>query len=174
MLIPLCIYISFSRYEELANNPKVEYIAGGDVSVIFSIYVIVVLAHLWTSSLFIWCRCYTKLNQSGTGELICSVVNIHISLKLYFMVWDITFYWLVQWMLQHPGATSYMGCIGKDKFGEEMKKNSKSAGVNVSFIFYPLFLLFHILSPLFVDNFMFPNFPSFRSYMLFYPLVLKN
>lgn len=38
----------------------------------------------------------------------------------------------IQWMLQIPGATSYMGCIGKDKFGEEMKKNSKLAGVNVS------------------------------------------
>ncbi|GKU91694.1 hypothetical protein SLEP1_g5527 [Rubroshorea leprosula] len=34
-------------------------------------------------------------------------------------------------MLQIPGATSYIGCIGKDKFGEEMKKNSKIAGVNV-------------------------------------------
>lgn len=38
-----------------------------------------------------------------------------------------------QWMLQIPGATSYIGAIGKDKFGEEMKKNSKLAGVNVSF-----------------------------------------
>lgn len=35
-------------------------------------------------------------------------------------------------MLQIPGATSYMGCIGKDKFGEEMKKSSKLSGVNVS------------------------------------------
>ena len=35
-------------------------------------------------------------------------------------------------MLQIPDATRYMGCIGKDKFGEEMKKNSKLAGVNVS------------------------------------------
>lgn len=34
-------------------------------------------------------------------------------------------------MLQIPGATSYIGSIGKDKFGEEMKKNSKLAGVNV-------------------------------------------
>lgn len=41
-------------------------------------------------------------------------------------------------MLQIPGATSYMGCIGKDKFGEEMKKNSKAAGVNVSLPFVPL------------------------------------
>ncbi|KAE9447942.1 hypothetical protein C3L33_20155, partial [Rhododendron williamsianum] len=40
---------------------------------------------------------------------------------------------VAQWMLQVPGATSYMGCIGKDKFGEEMKKNSKLAGVNVHF-----------------------------------------
>jgi sugar/nucleoside kinase (ribokinase family) len=35
-------------------------------------------------------------------------------------------------MLQTPGATSYMGCIGKDKFGEEMKKNAQAAGVTVS------------------------------------------
>ncbi|KAJ6901840.1 hypothetical protein NC651_019577 [Populus alba x Populus x berolinensis] len=40
---------------------------------------------------------------------------------------------VAQWMLQIPGATSYMGCIGKDKFGEEMKKNSKKAGVNVHY-----------------------------------------
>lgn len=35
-------------------------------------------------------------------------------------------------MLQIPGATSYMGSIGKDKFGEEMKKNAQDAGVNVN------------------------------------------
>ncbi|GJY03667.1 adenosine kinase 2, partial [Tanacetum coccineum] len=40
---------------------------------------------------------------------------------------------LTQWMLQIPGATSYMGCIGKDKYGEEMTKNSKSAGLNVHY-----------------------------------------
>lgn len=37
-------------------------------------------------------------------------------------------------MLPFPGATSYMGSIGKDKFGEEMKKNAKDAGVNVRFL----------------------------------------
>jgi len=36
-------------------------------------------------------------------------------------------------MLQTPGGSSYMGCIGKDKFGEEMKKNAQAAGVTVSF-----------------------------------------
>ncbi|KAH0470054.1 hypothetical protein IEQ34_001612 [Dendrobium chrysotoxum] len=40
---------------------------------------------------------------------------------------------VAQWMLQIPGATSYMGCIGKDKFGEEMKKNVKGAGVNAHY-----------------------------------------
>ncbi|CAN6484672.1 unnamed protein product [Victoria cruziana] len=40
---------------------------------------------------------------------------------------------VAQWMLQIPGTTSYMGCIGKDKFGEEMTKNSKLAGVNVHY-----------------------------------------
>ncbi|KAI3957360.1 hypothetical protein MKW98_003081 [Papaver atlanticum] len=29
---------------------------------------------------------------------------------------------VAQWMLQIPGATSYIWCIGKEKFGEEMKK----------------------------------------------------
>ncbi|KAI4318875.1 hypothetical protein MLD38_032533 [Melastoma candidum] len=41
---------------------------------------------------------------------------------------------VAQWMLQIPGATSYMGCIGKDKFGEEMKKSIKAAGVNVHYL----------------------------------------
>ncbi|CAI0442738.1 unnamed protein product [Linum tenue] len=40
---------------------------------------------------------------------------------------------VAQWMLQKPGSTSYIGCIGKDKFGEEMKKNAKEAGVNVHY-----------------------------------------
>lgn len=40
---------------------------------------------------------------------------------------------VAQWMLQIPGATSYMGSIGKDKFGEEMKANAKVAGVNVHY-----------------------------------------
>ncbi|KAK9049795.1 hypothetical protein SSX86_031236, partial [Deinandra increscens subsp. villosa] len=40
---------------------------------------------------------------------------------------------VAQWMLQIPGATSYIGSIGKDKYGEEMINNSKSAGVNVHY-----------------------------------------
>ncbi|CAI9096990.1 OLC1v1033269C1 [Oldenlandia corymbosa var. corymbosa] len=40
---------------------------------------------------------------------------------------------VAQWMLQSPGATSFMGSIGKDKFGEEMKKNSRQSGVNVHY-----------------------------------------
>lgn len=45
-------------------------------------------------------------------------------------------------MLQIPGATSYIGCIGKDKFGDEMKKNSKLSCVNVSFAFTSKLVLF--------------------------------
>ncbi|KAG2318372.1 hypothetical protein Bca52824_011585 [Brassica carinata] len=37
------------------------------------------------------------------------------------------------WMLQIPGATSYMGSIGKDKYGEAMKKDATAAGVNVHY-----------------------------------------
>ncbi|GFZ11390.1 adenosine kinase 1 [Actinidia rufa] len=76
---------------------------------------------------------------------------------------------VAQWMLQIPGATSYMGCIGKDKFGEEMKKHSKLAGVNVGSVFYPRLLYCHrrhhhhhqILPPFFYQfldfNFMNPQ-----------------
>ncbi|KAI3967340.1 hypothetical protein MKW92_023924 [Papaver armeniacum] len=57
--------------------------------------------------------------------------SIRVSqLSLPFMVLNIlSFPW---WMLQIPGATSYIECIGKDKFGEEIKKYSELAGVNIS------------------------------------------
>jgi adenosine kinase len=40
---------------------------------------------------------------------------------------------VAQWLLQIPGATSFIGCIGKDKFGEEMKKNAQAAGINAHY-----------------------------------------
>lgn len=40
---------------------------------------------------------------------------------------------IAQWMLQEPHACSFMGCIGKDEFGEEMTKNCTSAGVKVHY-----------------------------------------
>jgi hypothetical protein len=61
----------------------------------------------------------------------------------------------LQWMLQTPGATSYMGCIGKDKYGEEMKKNAQAAGVTVSsFILH--FFYHSKCSALFVNSLMWP------------------
>lgn len=39
---------------------------------------------------------------------------------------------IAQWMLQVPGATSYMGCIGQDEFAEKMTETAKKDGVNVS------------------------------------------
>ncbi|XP_076935890.1 adenosine kinase 2-like [Bidens hawaiensis] len=38
-----------------------------------------------------------------------------------------------QWLLQILGATSYIGCGGKDKYVEEMAKNSCKYGVNVHY-----------------------------------------
>lgn len=46
-------------------------------------------------------------------------------------------------MLQKPGATSYIGCIGKDKFAEEMKRDAKDAGVNVGYSCILLLLCFY-------------------------------
>ncbi|CAM6102050.1 unnamed protein product [Calypogeia fissa] len=37
---------------------------------------------------------------------------------------------VAQWMLQIPGATSYMGCIGKDDFGQVMLRSCAADGVS--------------------------------------------
>lgn len=38
---------------------------------------------------------------------------------------------IAQWMLQVAGATSYMGCVGKDDFGRKMSEIATKDGVNV-------------------------------------------
>ena len=37
-----------------------------------------------------------------------------------------------QWILQKSGATSYMGCVGKDKFADILKQTMDKAGCAVS------------------------------------------
>jgi len=39
-----------------------------------------------------------------------------------------------QWMLQAPGATSYIGCVGRDAFGEQLRASASSDGVNVLYL----------------------------------------
>ena len=39
----------------------------------------------------------------------------------------------MQWMLQMPKATTFVGGIGKDEFGARMIKLAANEGVNVSF-----------------------------------------
>lgn len=39
-----------------------------------------------------------------------------------------------QWMLQVPHATSYMGCIGDDEFGQMMTKVASAEGVDVRYL----------------------------------------
>ena len=89
-----------------------------------------------------FCAMMLCVGATQNSIRVCQVhkiFTIELSFHLYFLIKQISFIFspcfvcVLQWMLQIPGATSYMGCIGKDKFGEEMKKNSKLAGVNVSF-----------------------------------------
>ena len=42
-----------------------------------------------------------------------------------------------QWMLQAPGATGYIGCIGEDEFGEKMKAQADADGVKTSYMVDP-------------------------------------
>jgi len=39
-----------------------------------------------------------------------------------------------QWMLQVPGATSYVGCIGNDEYGAQMKKEAERGGVTTHYL----------------------------------------
>ena len=41
---------------------------------------------------------------------------------------------VAQWMLQVPYATSYMGCVGKDSYAEDMKKLCAADGVNANYM----------------------------------------
>ena len=64
------------------------------------------------------------------------------SLSSFFDDLSLSLSHFAQWMLQTPGATSYIGCIGKDKFGQEMHKSSTASGVNVCKNTLPLKICF--------------------------------
>ncbi|KAF8064558.1 ADK1 [Scenedesmus sp. PABB004] len=44
---------------------------------------------------------------------------------------------VAQWMLQVPGATSYMGCVGSDDFAKTMTATAAKDGVNVAYMVDP-------------------------------------
>ena len=41
---------------------------------------------------------------------------------------------VAQWMMQAEGATAFVGCIGKDAFGEQLEASAKADGVNVQYL----------------------------------------
>lgn len=41
---------------------------------------------------------------------------------------------VAQWMLQKKFATTYIGCIGKDEFGKQLKKQATNDGVRVEYL----------------------------------------
>jgi len=41
---------------------------------------------------------------------------------------------VAQWMLQTPGSTAYMGCIGKDANGDKLKQACETDGVKASYM----------------------------------------
>ena len=44
-----------------------------------------------------------------------------------------------QWMLQVPRATTYVGCVGQDKFAEQLKASAIADGVDVEYLTEPSF-----------------------------------
>merc|ERR1712166_1334678 len=41
---------------------------------------------------------------------------------------------VAQWMIQQPGATAYMGCVGDDEYSKKMKDVMKTDGVNALYM----------------------------------------
>merc|ERR1711959_691288 len=41
---------------------------------------------------------------------------------------------VAQWMLQEPGATAYMGCVGEDEYSKKMRDVMKEDGVNALYM----------------------------------------
>jgi adenosine kinase len=41
---------------------------------------------------------------------------------------------VAQWMLQSPGSTAYMGCVGQDEFAEKMKASCEKDGVKTCYM----------------------------------------
>jgi adenosine kinase len=41
---------------------------------------------------------------------------------------------VAQWMLQQPGATAYMGCVGEDEYSQKMRDACKADGVNALYM----------------------------------------
>jgi len=41
---------------------------------------------------------------------------------------------VAQWMSQKPGMTAFVGCIGNDKFGEQLETAARADGVNVQYM----------------------------------------
>merc|ERR1711908_165449 len=41
---------------------------------------------------------------------------------------------VAQWMLQQPGSTAYMGCVGQDEFADKMKASCEKDGVNTCYM----------------------------------------
>merc|ERR1719188_2825526 len=41
---------------------------------------------------------------------------------------------VAQWMLQEPGMTAYMGCVGEDAFGKKLADACKADGVNALYL----------------------------------------
>lgn len=100
-----------------------------------------ILKNCWITIL--WCY------HSNAGATQNSIRVAQVLVILVFFIRNIlqtrSFFWTChfQWMLQIPGATAFIGSIGKDKFGEEMKKNAKEAGVNVSIVNSSIYLNYY-------------------------------
>merc|ERR1712012_482056 len=41
---------------------------------------------------------------------------------------------VAQWMLQEPGSTAYMGCVGNDEFATKMREACAKDGVKISYL----------------------------------------
>lgn len=73
-------------------------------------------------------RCYTELNQSGPGKMMVRPYSHKVTKRMIYLFDN------------HSGCFKSQGqpvtlAIGKDEYGEAMKKDATTAGDNVSLSF---------------------------------------
>ena len=42
---------------------------------------------------------------------------------------------MFQWLIGVPNSTTFMGCIGKDKFGQILEEKAREGGVNTCYMY---------------------------------------
>jgi sugar/nucleoside kinase (ribokinase family) len=91
---------------------------------------------LWPLRSKCQCKCFSKSSHNRYDELVEKY-------KVNYILGGAgqNAMRVMSWMLQEKEVGVFCGCVGKDKFGEQMEKEAKEAGVNVQLVHVLVLLL---------------------------------